>query len=161
VSRQSAEPALGFGRRLQRRGIAGLRNVGSCSIPTASTNHFEESGSYRQLGSNIGPQQVNTLRTGLRSATMRTSLGKSSGKLPNQLQKSCGQMRPHLRAIPNGFSSSRGGGGGSRTPISVYTLKCVANYEKHGVSFEEAATVFSDPEGLDWEDIDHSLSERR
>jgi uncharacterized DUF497 family protein len=32
---------------------------------------------------------------------------------------------------------------------------------KHGVSFEEAATVFSDPGGLDWEDFDHSLSERR
>jgi uncharacterized DUF497 family protein len=32
---------------------------------------------------------------------------------------------------------------------------------KHRVSFEEAATVFSDPEGLDWEDFDHSLSERR
>jgi len=32
---------------------------------------------------------------------------------------------------------------------------------KHGVSFEEAATVFSDPEGLDWDDFDHSLSERR
>jgi uncharacterized DUF497 family protein len=39
--------------------------------------------------------------------------------------------------------------------------KAIANYEKHGVSFEEAATVFSDPEGLDWEDIEHSLSERR
>jgi uncharacterized protein len=32
---------------------------------------------------------------------------------------------------------------------------------KHGVSFEEAATVFSDPEGLDWDDFEHSLSERR
>jgi hypothetical protein len=35
---ESAESAIGFGRRLQRREIAGLRNMGSCSIPTAPTN---------------------------------------------------------------------------------------------------------------------------
>jgi hypothetical protein len=29
--------AIGFGRRLQRLQIAGLRNMGSCSIPTAPT----------------------------------------------------------------------------------------------------------------------------
>src|SRR5262249_29006894 len=34
---QSAESAIGFGRRLQRLQIAGLRNMGSCSIPTAPT----------------------------------------------------------------------------------------------------------------------------
>ena len=28
--------------------------------------------------------------------------------------------------------------------------KALRNYEKHGVPFEEAATVFSDPDGLDW-----------
>ena len=39
--------------------------------------------------------------------------------------------------------------------------KALRNLRKHGVSFEEAATVFSDPEGLDWDDFDHSLSERR
>ena len=39
--------------------------------------------------------------------------------------------------------------------------KAISNYAKHGVSFEEAATVFSDPDGLDWEDTEHSESERR
>ena len=39
--------------------------------------------------------------------------------------------------------------------------KANANLRKHGVSFEEAATVFGDPEGLDWEDFEHSLSEPR
>jgi len=39
--------------------------------------------------------------------------------------------------------------------------KALGNFRKHGVSFEEAATVFSDPEGLDWDDFEHSLSERR
>jgi len=33
--------------------------------------------------------------------------------------------------------------------------------QKHGVSFEEAATVFSDPEALDWDDPEHSESELR
>jgi uncharacterized protein len=39
--------------------------------------------------------------------------------------------------------------------------KALSNTRKHGVSFEEAATVFSDPEGLDWDDFEHSLSEPR
>jgi len=39
--------------------------------------------------------------------------------------------------------------------------KANANLRKHGVSFEEAATVFGDPEGLDWEGFEHSLSEPR
>jgi uncharacterized DUF497 family protein len=39
--------------------------------------------------------------------------------------------------------------------------KALGNLRKHGVSFEEAAAVFSDPEGLDWDDFEHSLSERR
>jgi uncharacterized DUF497 family protein len=39
--------------------------------------------------------------------------------------------------------------------------KAIGNLRKHGVSFEEAATIFSDPEGLDWDDLGHSLSERR
>ena len=29
--------------------------------------------------------------------------------------------------------------------------KARINLEKHGVSFEEAATVFADPEALEWE----------
>lgn len=39
--------------------------------------------------------------------------------------------------------------------------KALSNLKKHGVSFEEAATVFSDPEALDWNDPAHSLSEYR
>jgi uncharacterized DUF497 family protein len=39
--------------------------------------------------------------------------------------------------------------------------KAIQNYLKHGVPFEEAATVFSDPDGLDWEDREHSLGEHR
>lgn len=39
--------------------------------------------------------------------------------------------------------------------------KAIGNYEKHRVSFEEATTVFGDPEGLDWEDPDHSHAEDR
>lgn len=30
--------------------------------------------------------------------------------------------------------------------------KAIVNFEKHGVSFEEAATVFGDGNGLDWDD---------
>ena len=32
---------------------------------------------------------------------------------------------------------------------------------RSGVSFEEAATVFADPNGLDYDDIEHSESELR
>lgn len=39
--------------------------------------------------------------------------------------------------------------------------KALGNIRKHGVSFEEAATVFSDPEALDWDDFEHSTSELR
>ncbi len=41
------------------------------------------------------------------------------------------------------------------------TRKAIVNFEKHGVSFEEAAAVFADPEGLDWENIAHSIHEAR
>lgn len=41
------------------------------------------------------------------------------------------------------------------------TGKAIINFEKHGVPFEEAATIFDDPDGLDWEDIAHSHSEQR
>jgi uncharacterized DUF497 family protein len=39
--------------------------------------------------------------------------------------------------------------------------KALSNLKKHGVSFEEAATVFSDPEALDWDDPEHSEFEWR
>jgi uncharacterized protein len=41
------------------------------------------------------------------------------------------------------------------------TAKAVRNLRKHGVSFEEAATIFADPEALDWEDAEHSGAELR
>ncbi len=39
--------------------------------------------------------------------------------------------------------------------------KATANFEKHGVSFADAATVFGDPLYVDFYDPDHSLDERR
>jgi hypothetical protein len=39
--------------------------------------------------------------------------------------------------------------------------KAKSNRLKHGVSFEEAATTFLDPAGLDGEDLEHSESEAR
>ena len=39
--------------------------------------------------------------------------------------------------------------------------KSIANFEKHGVPFEEAATVFGDANGLDWDDVAHSHQEWR
>ena len=39
--------------------------------------------------------------------------------------------------------------------------KAKSNRLKHGVSFEEAATAFLDPAGLDGEDLEHSESEAR
>ena len=39
--------------------------------------------------------------------------------------------------------------------------KAKINFGKHGVSFVEAATVFADTRGLDWEDFEHSGKERR
>ena len=39
--------------------------------------------------------------------------------------------------------------------------KAIMNSDKHGVRFEEAATVFIDPEGLDWQDLRHSRQEAR
>jgi len=35
------------------------------------------------------------------------------------------------------------------------------NRWKHGVPFEEAATIFADPNGLDWEDVEHRETEPR
>src|SRR5262245_19772816 len=39
--------------------------------------------------------------------------------------------------------------------------KAARNFEKHGITFFEAASVFSDPEGLDLPDDAHSTAERR
>ncbi len=39
--------------------------------------------------------------------------------------------------------------------------KALRNYGKHGVPFEEASTAFADPDGLDWEDLEHTDTERR
>lgn len=39
--------------------------------------------------------------------------------------------------------------------------KAARNVEKHGVTFEEAATVFADPDALDLGDLKHSRHERR
>ena len=39
--------------------------------------------------------------------------------------------------------------------------KAAANLRKHGVSFDEAATVFADPDALDGPDLDHSDHEAR
>jgi len=36
------------------------------------------------------------------------------------------------------------------------TRKAIGNFEKHRVSFEEAATIFADPDALDWQDLAHS-----
>jgi uncharacterized protein len=37
----------------------------------------------------------------------------------------------------------------------------VRNSRKHGVSFDEAVTVFQDPVALTFDDPDHSIEERR
>jgi uncharacterized DUF497 family protein len=39
--------------------------------------------------------------------------------------------------------------------------KALKNYRAHGVPFDEAATVFSDPDALDWDDLEHSEEEHR
>lgn len=41
------------------------------------------------------------------------------------------------------------------------TRKAATNANKHGVTFEEAATVFDDPQGLDGADMLHSQGEER
>jgi len=39
--------------------------------------------------------------------------------------------------------------------------KAARNLKKHGVSFEEAVSVFADPQARLYDDPDHSVSERR
>ncbi len=41
------------------------------------------------------------------------------------------------------------------------TQKAITNFSKHGFSFEEAATVFADFDGLDIPDLKHSTREAR
>jgi uncharacterized protein len=41
------------------------------------------------------------------------------------------------------------------------TGKARQNLEKHGVTFEEAATVFVDPDALEWDDLLNSQDESR
>jgi len=38
--------------------------------------------------------------------------------------------------------------------------KSIINLKKHGIPFEEAVTIFGDNEGLKWEDLQRSQSER-
>lgn len=39
--------------------------------------------------------------------------------------------------------------------------KAAVNNRKHGVTFQEAATVFGDPQAVTFADIDHSADEQR
>ena len=39
--------------------------------------------------------------------------------------------------------------------------KAAANLTKHNVSFDEATSVFTDPLALTFDDLDHSLDEKR
>ena len=39
--------------------------------------------------------------------------------------------------------------------------KATENIQKHGVAFQEAATVFGDPLAITFDDPDHSIGERR
>ena len=39
--------------------------------------------------------------------------------------------------------------------------KAIGNRKKHGVPLKEAATIFTDPNGLDWKDLEHAETESR
>jgi len=39
--------------------------------------------------------------------------------------------------------------------------KATANVKKHGVTFQEAATIFGDPLAITFDDPDHFMSEKR
>ena len=43
--------------------------------------------------------------------------------------------------------------------MGLFQRPARANELKHAVSFEEAATAFLDPEGLEGEDLEHSMRE--
>jgi uncharacterized protein len=58
--------------------------------------------------------------------------------------------------------SDRAGGAYSRAVTFEWDpAKARRNYEKHGVSFHEACTIFGDPLSLTYVDPDHSVVERR
>ncbi|MEX0270086.1 BrnT family toxin [Leptolyngbyaceae cyanobacterium UHCC 1019] len=42
-----------------------------------------------------------------------------------------------------------------------HPTKAEANFQKHGVTFEEASTVFRDPFSTNFPDADHSIEEER
>lgn len=46
-------------------------------------------------------------------------------------------------------------------PFEWHPAKAVSNLEKHGVSFEEAATVFDDPLQVHYPDHAHSIGKQR
>ncbi len=46
-------------------------------------------------------------------------------------------------------------------PLEWNPQKATSNLEKHGVSFEEASTVFGDPLGKIVDDLRHSIGEQR
>jgi uncharacterized DUF497 family protein len=46
-------------------------------------------------------------------------------------------------------------------PLEWHAAKAASNLEKHGVSFEEAATVFNDPLQVHYPDQAHSIGEQR
>jgi uncharacterized protein len=46
-------------------------------------------------------------------------------------------------------------------PFEWHPAKAVSNLEKHGVSFEEATTVFDDPLQVHYPDHAHSIGEQR
>jgi uncharacterized DUF497 family protein len=52
-------------------------------------------------------------------------------------------------------------GGETCVRLEWNALKAAANLRKHGVSFDEAASVFFDPLSATGDDPDHSLDERR
>jgi hypothetical protein len=39
--------------------------------------------------------------------------------------------------------------------------KATVNFKKHGVTFQEAATIFGDPLAITFDDPDHSMTEHR
>lgn len=41
------------------------------------------------------------------------------------------------------------------------TQKAIINFEKHTVSFEEASSIFADPDAIEWKDAPHSFYELR
>lgn len=52
-------------------------------------------------------------------------------------------------------------GGNVRVQFEWSARKAAANLRKHGVSFDEAASVFYDPLSATGDDPDHSLDQRR